>query len=203
MLGSLSVVSAGPSEPFGSTDWPQDDPRLRLAGHTVEDLLDLPENAPRIELVDGVMAVVPTPDEAHQDIAFLVRLWLHRHAPKQFKAVHEVGVAVAMDQTYEPDVLLLRPAEGDGDRHFFPPERVVLVVEVVSKGTRARDRILKPAAYAAAGIPHYWRIEQGPVHVYAYQLDGPDRYRIVADSAELLAVSEPFPIRMAISDITP
>ncbi len=70
-------------------------------------------------------------------------------------------------------------------------------------GTRARDRILKPAAYAAAGIPYYWRIEQDPVHVYAYELDGPDRYRIVADSAVELAVSDPFPIRLRVADITP
>jgi Uma2 family endonuclease len=78
----------------------------------------------------------------------------------------------------------------------------MLVVEVVSPSTRRRDRIEKPAGYADAGVPHYWRIEQNPVHMYAYDLiDG--RYELVADSAEELIVEKPFEIRLRIRDITP
>jgi Uma2 family endonuclease len=86
--------------------------------------------------------------------------------------------------------------------HFVVPEQVALVVEVVSPGTRRRDRLEKPAEYAAAGIPHYWRIEQHPVHVFAYDL-GQKGYDLVADSADELVLTAPFEIRLAISDITP
>ena len=43
-------------------------------------------------------------------------------------------------------------------------------MEIVSPGTRRFDRFAKPGEYAAAGIPFYWRIEQDPVHVYAYRI---------------------------------
>lgn len=94
-------------------------------------------------------------------------------------------------------------AEPTGHVMWSPnPVKQRPVVEVVSPGTRKRDRFEKPGDYAAAGIPHYWRIEQGPVHVYAYDLvDG--RYELVADSADELVLTAPFPIRLPIRDITP
>ncbi|MEU5537415.1 hypothetical protein [Streptomyces sp. NPDC020362] len=39
---------------------------------------------------------------------------------------------------------------------------VVLVVEIASPFTRVTDRRMKPAPYAAAGIPHHRRLELEP-----------------------------------------
>ncbi|RKN23767.1 Uma2 family endonuclease [Micromonospora musae] len=53
-----------------------------------------------------------------------------------------------------------------------------------------------------AGLPHHSRIEQDPLHVYAYDLvDG--RYQPVADAAEELIVEKPFDIRPSLRDIAP
>ena len=65
-----------------------------------------------------------------------------------------------------------------------------------------RDRFQKPGAYAGAGIPHYWRIEQDPVHVYAYDLDATGAYQLIADSDTELVLSRPFEIRLPIGAIT-
>ena len=189
-------IDTGPPTP-----WQPDPVRQRLAGYTVDDVLALPDDAPRVELVDGVMLVVPSPIEDHQDISFLICAWLRAHAPRRFKAAQALGVAVNDRTTYEPDVLL-RHSGGGGGRHFFAPDQLVLVVEVVSTGTRRRDRITKPAAYADAGIPYYWRVEQKPVHVYAYRLEG-NVYKPQRDSADVLVVDEPFPIRLPLAEITP
>ena len=71
-----------------------------------------------------------------------------------------------------------------------------------SSGTKRRDRLEKPAEYAAAGVRHYWRIEPDPVHVFAYDLvDG--AYRLVADSTVELVLAEPFTITLPIRDIAP
>jgi Uma2 family endonuclease len=182
--------------------WTPDPVRQRLASFTIEDVLNLPADAPRVELRDGVMIVVPSPTFDHQNIGNLLWAWLRLHAPKDLLAVTATGVAVALEQTFEPDVLLVS-TEVDGDVHFATAEQTVLVVEVVSKGTRRRDRIQKPAEYAAAGIRHYWRIEQHPVHVFAYELGADGSYRLVADSAEELVLEKPFEIRLPISEITP
>ncbi|MET7749913.1 Uma2 family endonuclease [Micromonospora sp. NPDC005367] len=53
-----------------------------------------------------------------------------------------------------------------------------------------------------AGTPHHLRIEQDPLHVYAYDLvDG--RYEPVVDAAEELIVEKPFDIRLRARDIAP
>ncbi|GAA3335927.1 Uma2 family endonuclease [Amorphoplanes nipponensis] len=189
------------AEPTGHVMWTPDPIRQRLAAATIEDVLCLPDDAPRVELRDGVMIVVPSPTYDHQDICSLLWLWLRQHAPREYRASQATGVAVSLDNTFEPDVLLV-DADVSGSRHYSVVEQVTLAVEVVSPGTRRRDRLEKPAEYAAAGIPHYWRIEQNPVHVYAYDLvDG--SYQLVADSADELVLTAPFEIRLPISDITP
>ena len=189
------------AEPTGHVMWFPNPVKQKLALYTVEDVLSLPDDAPRVELLDGVMLVVPSPTFDHQDIAGLLWYWLRQHAPRELRASQATGVAVSLNTTYEPDVVLV-DADVAGANHYTLAERVTLVVEVVSPATRKRDRLEKPGDYAAAAIPHYWRIEQDPVHVFAYDLvDG--RYELVADAADELVLSMPFPIRLPIRDITP
>ncbi|BFU42247.1 Uma2 family endonuclease [Krasilnikovia sp. MM14-A1004] len=189
------------AETAGHVMWSPDPVRQRLATYTLEDVLKLPEDAPRVELRDGVMIVVPSPTAGHQKIANLLWLWLYQQAPGIFEPSTAVGVVVGIGDTLEPDVLLLRRPVPE-DRHYFLPSQVAIVAEVVSPSTKRRDRLEKPAEYAAAGIAHYWRIEQNPLHVYAYDLrDG--RYELVADSETELVLTEPFEIRLPIRDITP
>jgi Uma2 family endonuclease len=208
-------VSAEPIHPAAASSggawtapWQPDPVRQRLADYSIEDVLALPAEAPRVELLDGVLTVVPSPTLGHQDISFLLCAWLRRHAPDGYRATQAVGVAVGPRNTYEPDVLLHR-AEGSGDRHYLTPDEVLLVVEVVSPATRRRDRFDKPAGYAAVGISHYWRVEQDPVRIYAYRLgdrpgaSGEREYALVAQTADLLELDAPFPVKLPISEITP
>jgi Uma2 family endonuclease len=189
------------AEPTGHVMWTPNPIKQRLALYNVEDVLLLPDDAPRVELRDGVMIVVPSPTYDHQDIASLLWLWLRQHAPGEFRPSQATGVALSLDTTFEPDVVLVT-ADISGAKHYALADQVTLVVEVVSPGTRKRDRLEKPAEYAAAGIPHYWRIEQGPLHIYAYDLiDG--RYELVADSETELVLTAPFAIKLPIRDITP
>jgi Uma2 family endonuclease len=189
------------AEPTGHVMWSPNPLRQRLANFFLEDVLNLPDDAPRVELRDGVMIAVLSPTYDHQDIAGLLWIWLRQHAPESLRASLATGVALSLDTTFEPDVLLVS-AEVDGARHYSVADEVALVVEVVSPGTRKRDRLEKPAEYAAAGIAHYWRVEQGPMHIFAYDLvDG--RYELVADSDSELVLSAPFEIRLPIRDITP
>jgi len=55
------------------------------------------------------------------------------------------------------------------------PQHCALVVEVMSPGSVTTDQTDKPAEYAAARIPHYWRIEHDPAErvlsVFCYRLD--------------------------------
>lgn len=189
------------AEPVGHAMWSPDPIRQRLAGYTIEHVLKLPDDAPRVELRDGVMIVVPSPTIDHQDIGNLLWMWFRLHAPASYRPATAVGVAISIKDTFEPDVVLLRAPLVKGS-HYFEADQVVIAVEVVSPGTKRRDRLEKPEGYAAAGIPHYWRIEQDPLHVFAYDLvDG--HYQLVADSTDELVLSAPFEIRLPIQEITP
>jgi Uma2 family endonuclease len=188
------------AEPIGPAKWAPHPVRQRERDYSLEDVLALPEEAPRVELDNGVVIVVPKPSLNHNDTANLLWMWLRQNAPAHLRPATELGVVVSHRNTLEPDVLLLRRSVAN--HHFFEPQDVELVVEVVSPGTKRRDRLEKPALYARAGIPHFWRIEQDPVHVFAYDLvDG--RYDLVADATEELLLNEPFEIKLPIRDITP
>ena len=189
------------AEPTPAAAWMSYLDRQRRADQTIENVLSLPDDAPRVELRDGVMIVVPSPTLGHQNIGNLLWMWLKQNAPDEFVPATSVGVAIGLKDTLEPDVALLRqPA--DTDSHYFGPEQVALAVEIVSPGTKRRDRFEKPADYAAARVPHFWRVEQNPVHVFAYELAG-DRYELVADSEIELTLEKPFEIRLPIGEITP
>ncbi|MEH1013229.1 Uma2 family endonuclease [Micromonospora sp. CPCC 206060] len=188
--------------------WQPDPARQQRADYTVEDLLHLPHDVPRVELVDGVIQVTPSPTLGHQSVSFLLTRWLVQHAPAGLRAAQAVGVALSANSSRQPDVLLHRAGVAM-DRAYLSPGDVVLAVEIVSPGTRRTDRFTKPGEYAAAGIPYYWRIELDPVHVYAYRLgqqigpSGDRQYELITDSAELIELTEPFETKLAIEEITP
>ena len=61
------------------------------------------------------------------------------------------------------------------DDALLRPEHCALVVEVMSPGSVTADQTDKPAEYATARIPHYWRIEPDAtakvLSVFCYRLD--------------------------------
>jgi Uma2 family endonuclease len=173
--------------------WSPDMARQRLADYTIEDLFDLPGHTAPVELVDGVVRILPFPTFACQEIRNLLWSWLRTNAPRSLRPATSVGVAIDLQNTIEPDVVVLR--HPTADRHYFRPDQVVLVVDVVSSAGRQ-------AYYADVGIKYFWRIEQDPVHVIAYELVG-DSYKLVADTTEELVLDRPFEIRLPIRDITP
>jgi Uma2 family endonuclease len=86
-----------------------------------------------------------------------------------------------------------------------PPTEVILAVEIVSPGSVTLDRFAKPALYAEAGIPFYWRIETfNGVEVHTHRLN-PINGTYVADGlfTTLIEVAEPWPIKIPVSRFTP
>ncbi|MEU8279462.1 Uma2 family endonuclease [Microbispora bryophytorum] len=75
--------------------------------------------------------------------------------------------------------------------------RMRLVIEVVSPDSAASDRDLRPRHYAAAGIPHFWRVESTDFRpfVYSFELDADGAgYQVTGVHHTRLTVDSPFPI---------
>lgn len=81
-----------------------------------------------------------------------------------------------------------------------------LVLEVVSPESDERDRDTKPRKYAAAGIPHFWRVEMTgtddhPV-VYVYELDRvTGGYAVTGIHHDRLKLTVPFDIDIDLTAI--
>ncbi|MCM2579211.1 Uma2 family endonuclease [Streptomyces meridianus] len=151
---------------------------------TVEDVLALPEHPARAryELVDGVLMMSPAPSWAHQ----IASSTLHRQirssiatAEAPFLAAEGTNV-IGESRLLIPDLVVVDRSAVRRETVAVSLDAVVLTVEIVSPHNRAADRILKPALYAQAKVPAYWRVELDPEPtVLVHELDG-DGYRETA-----------------------
>lgn len=116
-----------------------------------------------------------------------------------------MSVVLGHDQRPEPDLVVLKAeALGSGRETFYKAQDVVLAVEVVSPESRSRDRERKPALYAAAGIPHFWRVEDdgGEPVVYVYERDPATRaYALTGIHHDRLKLTVPFDLDVDLSRI--
>jgi Uma2 family endonuclease len=120
----------------------------------------MPEEQCRdIEIVDGMVQMSPKPTPVHQIVARRIADAIDRAGMPDWATVLDVDLRLRDIPLLnrQPDVVVFR-AETDLDR-LIPVGAVLGVVEVVSPGSESTDRIMKPVEYAAAGIPHYWRVE--------------------------------------------
>jgi Uma2 family endonuclease len=174
-------------------------------GWTTDDLDELPEDGHRRELIDGVLIMTPSPTNDHQYIAMRLGVALDDACPDDLAATQAVEVRVNRRRSLIPDVLVTRAEPAELGRSRFAPEEVVLVIEIVSPGSQTLDRFAKPALYADAGIPHYWRVEtDGGVRVYTYRLDPEKAMYVETDVfTDRITVSEPCPIDIPIDRLLP
>ncbi len=167
---------------------------------TVADLHELPVDGLRYELVEGTLLVSPPPTAPHQLAARRLTTLLAAAIPPSLEVVEAVGVLVPGGTLLIPDVVVADAELFSRPTSEFPPERIALVVEIVSPSSRRADRQWKPEMYAEAGIPAYWRVElHGPDSplVVAYAL-GATGYAEVgsASGTERLHVTEPFAVEV-------
>jgi Uma2 family endonuclease len=163
---------------------------------TLEDLLEFPDDGNRYELFDGSLLVSPGPTPRHQRAVGGVLRVLGEAAPRGVEALPVINLRVTDQDVYLPDAVVVPAAAIRAATVALSPRDVTLTVEVTSPHTRVRDRVVKSHAYAAAGIPVYWRIEpeESPV-LYVYELDG-DSYGLpkAYEAGAVAMLSKPFPM---------
>jgi Uma2 family endonuclease len=143
-------------------------------GWTADDLDRLPGLPPHTELIDGSLVFVSPQRKFHTRMMRLLDNALLTQVPELFDVDREMTVRIDAKNRPEPDILVYRAEADTGlGQTWYRPEDVVLVVEVVSPDSEERDREVKHRKYAAAGIPHYWRVEEdeGRPVVYVYERD--------------------------------
>jgi Uma2 family endonuclease len=128
---------------------------------TVARLHSLPDDGKRYEIIDGELYMTPSPRYVHQ-CAVLTLFELLRPYGR------EIGLDVmclAADIEYsertlvQPDLFAYRRLPGTKIRDWPDVQPLQLVVEVISRSTRRRDRTVKRELYQSHGIPEYWIVD--------------------------------------------
>jgi Uma2 family endonuclease len=151
---------------------------------TYDDLVELPEDRLRHELIDGEHYVTPAPSIRHQTIVLTIGSTLRAHA-----RAHNLGrvfvapldVLFSKMDVVEPDVLFVsRARAADVLRKKYLVGAPDLVVEVGSKWTRRRDETLKQKLYERFAVPEYWIVDPDLDVIKLFRLVD-ERYRRVAE----------------------
>lgn len=179
-----------------------------VGGWTVDDLDELPLDGVRRELIDGVLLVMPSPGRIHQTVAMRLGTALDDRCPPEYDVTQAVEVVFDRRNTRIPDVMVTTAASAaqrESNPCKYRPKDIVLAVEIVSPSTMAQDRVAKPAQYAAAGIPLYWRIDiDEGITVHTHQLNASAAvYVATGEFTETIAVDQPWLIELPMSEITP
>ncbi|MFJ3631792.1 Uma2 family endonuclease [Streptomyces sp. NPDC090112] len=178
----------------------------RAEGWFAEDLDHLPEAPRHTELIDGALAFMLSPQRWwHGHLVIMLTVALMDQVPAASRVGREMTVRLDSRNRPEPD-LLVTTAAFDGDRTWFAPEDVQLVVEVMSPESAHRDRTVKLRKYAEAGIPHYWCVEDedGAPVVHVYELDEPTgAYAPAGIFRGTLHRPVPFEITLDLDTLTP
>lgn len=177
-------------------------------GWKAEDLDRLPPGTPRLELIDGALVVRSPQTSFHAAVMRRLATALELIAPRGLGVHTEMSVVLGKRQRPEPDIVVYRKVPSDTEerrRTFFLPEDIVLAVEIVSDESEDRDRETKPAKYAKAGIPHFWRVEdegQGPPVVHVFELEqATGVYVATGIMRDQLKVSVPYQMEIDLATI--
>ncbi|PSK96304.1 putative restriction endonuclease [Murinocardiopsis flavida] len=152
-------------------------------------------------------AAPAAPAQVHRefDARVLVRLGaaLDAAAPPSLRVGVRLPVDLGGGAMASPDLVVYAPGPADDPARMHRPARdVVLAVDVDSAPDRAPGPDAAPHSYAAAGIPHVWRLRRGngaPV-LAADALDpGTGRHVETARAHRTLSVDSPFPVTVDVA----
>ncbi|MEU1719707.1 Uma2 family endonuclease [Nonomuraea sp. NPDC005692] len=171
-------------------------------GLVADDLDRLPELPARTELIDGRLVFAGPQSSFRSTAVDLLVAGLRRAVPSEFRVRRGMSVVLGARQRPQPDVSVVRAGavRDDGGETFYLAQDLLLVAEVVP--AESRDR--KAALYAAAGIPHFWRVEDdgGEPVVYVYERDPATRaYALTGIHHDRLKLAIPFDLDVDLSRI--
>jgi Uma2 family endonuclease len=189
-------VTTQPIQPFKPV------PQTHLL--TVAEYLEIGEiEAGYTELVEGRLLLSPGPTPDHNYGGLELAVQLRSQLPDGIEAIPDMDIDLqlappdAPGTVRRPDLIVvprdarLRVRREGGVIHA---SEVLVLVEVLSPGTKRTDNVLKRSEYADAGIPHYWIVDiEPPVSLLACHLAGEFGYADGGAVTGTFSTSAPFP----------
>lgn len=126
------------------------------------DVLGLPDDGQRYELVDGELLVTPSPRGVHQRavlaLALVLGPWIQEHGVGAL-ALSPADLDFGAGQLLQPDLFVGAIRNGQEPVEWEDFGVPILVIEVLSPATARYDRVVKRRWYQRAAVPVYWVID--------------------------------------------
>ena len=144
----------------------------KQGSYTTDDYYAIPDEL-RVELIDGCIYDLGSPNVAHQRIVFNLAKAFDRCTEEQGREceVLSAPLDVRLDRDdmtmVEPDIIIVCDPGWEGDETYYDgaPE---LIAEVLSPSTRDRDCTIKLRKYMNAGVKEYWIVDPKNMKVLVY-----------------------------------
>ena len=129
---------------------------------TREEVLAIPDDGNRYELVDGELLVSPAPRLIHQaGVLGLFRM------VDPYVSQNKLGLLMLAPadldlrsrQLVQPDLFVVPAVAGRRPARWEDCGIPILIAEVLSPSTARQDRITKRRRYQRSGVPVYWAVD--------------------------------------------
>jgi Uma2 family endonuclease len=182
--------------------------RRRIRPWRPADLLRLPDDGNRYEVIEGQLFVTPAASMDHQRV--LETLW---EVVGSYVRAQKLGGAfflpgdLHLDRKSQviPDGMVI-PFKGRRPRSWKTAAKPILVIECLSTSTRWRDRGVKRDLYRKRAIPEYWIVDRWERDVTVVRPNEEDRVEakslvwLPAGASAPLVIDLPALFRAALDD---
>jgi Uma2 family endonuclease len=158
------------------------------------------------ELIEGRVLMSPSPVPDHNFAGQELGMQLRPYLPDSIETVPDTDVDLELASANAPGFsrrpdLLVVPREARKrvrtEGGMFRASEVLVVVEIVSPGSKRIDHVDKRRDYADAGIPNYWIIDiDEPISLTECRLTEEFGYQDNQNATGIFRTEVPFPVEI-------
>jgi len=161
---------------------------------TYEDLLLLPEDGLRHEIIDGEHYVNASPITRHQQVLYRLVIavgnYLEEHPLGQIFFA-PLDIVLSPHDVVEPDLMFISHAR----RQIVTVNNIQgapdLLIEVLSPSNKRYDEVTKHALYERTGVGEYWIVDAARNTVRVFRRNAAGRYERAAELSTGEALTSP------------
>jgi Uma2 family endonuclease len=161
---------------------------------TYEDLLLLPEDGLRHEIIDGEHYVNASPITKHQRVSMrlIVEIGFYLRDHPVGELFHApLDIVFSRYDVVEPDLLYV----SNERREIITTKNIQgspdLLVEILSESNRKYDEVTKRALYERTGVGEYWIVDPVRDMVRVFRRNAAGRYDVAADLSRNETLTSP------------
>lgn len=128
---------------------------------TYEDYVLLPDDR-RYEVIDGELYLTPAPTPYHQIVGRRIERLIEDYVESRELGIvfnAPCDVVLSRFDVLQPDIFFISSSRLSVIGEKYVSDAPDLVVEVLSPGTRKRDRVVKAKRYAHFGVREMWIVD--------------------------------------------